>query len=245
MKPYIGVTGLSQDFEVAKMVQCAKNLSSLVMFGFTSTYNRMQNPKSRGRTSPPIDDLEKLVSLVPDTMLPMIHFFTPKMEVVGEELEELFFYCNFTDKVGVQINSFLPSVSQIELFRKAYPNSPVSIEITEKLLEDFSNDDILSRVKDFGGLVQYLMVSSKTLTSQTVHLIERIAVETPLIPGLSRGLSGENIDSVVDSLSEVLGHSMFSVEAESKIRTNESFDLDKAQDFLLKADRSFNHGKHE
>ena len=241
MKPYIGVTGFSSVEEIEEVSKSLKSFPGYYMFGFTCSNKRMLDPKSSGKTSPSIDELKELVDAVPADQLPMIHYFTPKMENVGEDLEELFYYCNFDnpDRVGVQFNAYWPPLQQLNLFRISHPKSPITLQLPKKSL-DYSDEAIVSRLKTYEGVVDYALIDPSGEgvdfdVSRATALMVKIQEETNIVPGVAGGFSAENVAERCVEISEEIKEEIelnFCIDAQGNLRSRGDLDTVKAKAYI-------------
>ena len=161
--PYIGITGFKNLHEIHSIAECVNEYPlGYVMFGITSSNKRLLDPTSSGKTSPRLDRVRDMVRAVPNHHLPMIHYYTPNLDQLAEEVIALFDYCQIANSCGLQINALWPDPEQIKKIHLCYPDfvrqsMKITLQLPKKALQA-TNHEIVEKLKEYQGLINYALI---------------------------------------------------------------------------------------
>lgn len=245
MRPYIGMTGFSSAAEIAPVVEYLETTSKLpelgydVMFGFTCSNKRLEDPESEGKTSPKLRGLFKLTQQVSSAgYLPMIHYFTDKPANLRSELELL---TGITCCANLQINQEFPLLRSIPPYYIR-----VVIQIPKSALA-WNTAVIAETASDYGTV--YLLIDPSGGAGQDFDLntcgalIPALEQACPAsVIGVAGGIGPENVEERYAQIFEITTRP-FSIDAQGKLRTDDKLDPEKAIAYLAGAERAIlRHG---
>jgi hypothetical protein len=210
--PYIGITGFKQLHEIHRVAEYVNEYPlGYVMFGITSSNKRLLDPTSSGKTSPRLDRVLDMVRSVPQQHLPMIHYYTPNLDCLAEEIIALFDYCKIADVCGLQINALWPDPEQIKKLHLCYPDSTlkgmkITLQLPKKALEA-TNSEIVEKLKEYQGLINYALIDPSGGTGEDFNTVRAASLMKMMsekvegiIPGVAGGFSADN---VVERIEEI------------------------------------------
>lgn len=232
--PYIGVTGFSSKEEVDQITWLCHHRPSkmYVMFGFTSSLKRLLNPLSTGETSPSLLDLNDLVYRVHRNHLPMIHYYTSEPDTLADQVHALFDYCKLDlHSCGLQLNLKWPDPK--ELAKIATAESKITLQLPKIALNE-SDTHIVEHLKQYQGLIQYVLIDPSGGTGSDVDLVRAASLIQAITgsvegitPGIAGGFDSANVQNRIFKLRGLLGEQIigkktpnFCVDAQGKLRKN-------------------------
>lgn len=248
---YVGITGFKEGYEVRNVAEQYLRNGFLgfgegvvskkhkAMFGFICSAKRLVDKSKQGRESARAQDLGSLAKYTPRGIIPMIHYYTPNRRNLAEEVKEVFSidgmyennYCR-----AVQINMPWPDIDQVELIRKEFPEMDVVLWLPKVALTD------VSRVEEYGGLVQYCLIDPSGGEGREIGekdlglagVLQEFMPNTRI--GIAGGLYGGNVNSVMRKVYRTLGES-FCIDSQGKMRTEDKygFDFESVADYISMA----------
>lgn len=214
--PYIGITGFKTPHEINTIAEAVNEYPiGYVMFGITSSNKRLLDPTSSGKTSPRLDSIYQMVNAVPNHHLPMIHYYTPNLDQLAEEVIALFDYCGIAGRCGLQINALWPDPEQIKILHASIQRSfcgsglghmKITLQLPKKALEA-TNHEIIEKLKEYQGLIDYALIDPSggmgenfNITRATL-LMKMISEKLEEItPGVAGGFSAENVAERIEEI---------------------------------------------
>lgn len=249
MKPYVGITGFTSGIEVELISQFAQRLNFgndkdyTIMLGFLTSDSRLSNIVKSGTRSPAFADLENLLSLVPDNLLPAIHYHTKDNDSLGDSLIGMFnlFYEQNLCRT-VQLNVLWPNVDGLKKAKDVFPDLDIVLQLSHNAL-NLCENDLLSKVESYGRLVSYVLIDPSGGLGidydegNSLDLLNKLDGILPLpIKGVAGGLSPENVFDRTSNINSNYKNA-FCIDAEGKLRSedNLSLDIGKCINYLSQA----------
>lgn len=254
---YVGITGFKTKKEVENVGHVIKEIGMLEtpfsdnwrvvpMFGFLSSFKRMQNVWEGGTSSAAIVDLKSIIEATPDYALPMVHYSTPNKENLADEVIKLFehLYGDVCD--GLQINMAWPQFEQVDKIKQKFPFLEIVLQLPHNAMKDKSIDEIAQKVAQYnrigyvlvdpsGGKGTEFDINECTKLLQTLQRspMPASAARKPTLC-IAGGFSGDNVYNRVIEIGKNL-EARFSIDAQGKLRTddNENLDINKCKQYLL------------
>jgi hypothetical protein len=213
--PYIGITGFKALHEIHTIAESVNEYPlGYVMFGITSSNKRLLDPTSSGKTSPRLDRVRDMVRAVPNHHLPMIHYYTPNLDQLAEEVIALYDYCQIANRCGLQINALWPDPEQIKKLHLCYPDFvlkslKITLQLPKKALEA-TNHEIVEKLKAYQGLINYVLIDpsggmGEDFNTVRAALLMKMISEKikDITPGVAGGFSAENVAERVKEIGEI------------------------------------------
>lgn len=242
-EPYIGVTGFSTRTEVEHMLAARPHGCNLLMVGvLVSSKTLAGEQPDQPKRYPPREKLSQICTSEPG-LLNFLHLNVSDPGSLGEEMlkahEFAGEHCH-----GFQINKTWPDMGAIEKYKKKYPASKVVLQCGVKAIEsvEHSPEKLSARVREYGPLVDYVIVD--TSGGQGIPFnpfsTENFFSALDAIPDLGLVVAGGLSAGTLVRLTRLWKHfSGFSIDAESKLRTNDTLDLTKVSAYISIANATF------
>jgi hypothetical protein len=269
--PYIGVTGFKTVEEVQQFSDiCFKaglfgdaynhtvwyGIPHVPMFGFLCSNKRLADPLVGGTQSPSVQDLMTLTRITPIGAIPMIHYHSPEKEKLADDVRKLFDgpYELYRSCQALQINVDWPHADQIKRIRDSFSDMQIVLQLPKRAMEGLNPSDIAGRVKEYQGLVQYVLVDPSGGEGKEFDIdscrsiLETLGHETKGITmGIAGGLDGKNVRDRVIAIAATLTHSGFCIDAQGKLRTpdKQSLDMKLIGDYVGYARIAFEQADHD
>lgn len=249
---YIGITGFNSLEQVSNFNIHANYPMGYFMYGFTSSNKRLADPKSSGKTSPSLNFLGAMIDAVPRYHLPMVHYFTPNLDGLADEIIELFTYCKLDpNRVGLQINALWPDINHLKVLKRL--GHIITLQLPAKAIE-IENIRVVDKLKTYRDVVDYALIDpsggqGKDFSiGHASSLMTLIKKEIPEItPGVAGGFSSDNVEERIRAIQE---HSKchachqpelhdYCIDAQGKLRVDGQLNIPKATIFIDRALRAF------
>lgn len=233
-KPYIGITGPVTGKEVKDIVEEFSNagysLSSghIPMLGFLVSQKTLFGQTVQNRRYPSFKEIPELISTTEGKVFPMIHYNSKSIQGLASEVEKVFKDLYFNDLCkSVQLNIPWPEVGQLERMQMVMPDLKIVLQLSHKAMENKSPVEIAKRVKNYGSLIDYVLIDPSggrglefdIDTSIEVYNQIKDTAFADLTIGFAGGFTGDNVQTRVDELyRRTYGSSNFSIDAEGGLR---------------------------
>jgi phosphoribosylanthranilate isomerase len=228
---YTGITGFNTCDQVENAINvyeslgCNEELMTGFLFGWKQFHNReFTNPRFVSR-----EELPELLECAKGTMR-TVHYNTHNKQFSREIIPVL----DEFDVEAVQLNIVRPNKEEIRKIKNAHPDVKIIFQANRSILNNvdgyFQNDKTLpveyclvdpsgGRGKEFDreSFDQWINDLSKNLPNTTF--------------GIAGGLSPENVGKYIEEFPN------FSIDTETKVRTNNQLDDEKVEKFLKNACR--------
>ena len=240
-KPYIGITGFVTKEEVAEILKLMPHSSKrLLMVGVLASWNTMYENKVSGRY-PSIKNISEIFIKHPLT-LNLIHYDTTNTDTLCDQLISLTVYGG-KNLNGFQLNITWPPIDQLKEYRSVYHNNIIVLVITPQAFEDARRSPrlLLSRIKDYKGLIDYVLLDRSGgcgISLDTIFMREYLHVlyakDLGMGFSIAGGLSEDTLYLIEPLVKEYPG---LSFDAEDKLRNSydDSLNLDFAKKYLCRA----------
>lgn len=242
-KPYVGITGFTEKSQILALI------GQLDVLNWPSTHQVMagilvSDKSLKGQPLKPLwqnkypapETVESL--LVPDNrLLYLVHFNSHRPDF-ADELWEVLELAPST--AGFQLNLCWPDPREIERYRLRPHTTEdvVVLQVGSRALQavDSRPDKLLSRLRDYQGLVEYLLLDpsgglGRELDSAMATNMVKELAEAGLNIGL--GVAGGLEAGTVERLRPMLAsYPWLSWDSEGRLRTGDRLDLAKCYDYL-------------
>lgn len=245
-KPYVGITGFRLRGDLAftdSDLDGFARISYVPAFGIIVSDKRLEQPSKDGKTSPAFQGLPCLLELMPENVLPTIHYFTSNPQNLGEELNRLLGEGVYS-RGGrtVQLNTKnLPDIKQLSALQEDYSKLEFILSLSKEILSDHNPQELAKRVREYDGIVSYVLIDpswGKGLEVDLNQYAELIIVLDEALPNMRVGVAGgfdaDNVEDRVLKLAEKV-KIPFSIDAQSGLRTDNELDIVKAKLYLAKS----------
>jgi hypothetical protein len=251
-QPYIGVTGFKSSEEIAFIQRVAEEIGlgkekeCNLMLGFLSSARKMRDPTSAGKRSPPMCELSELLRHVGNYM-PAIHY-APDDAPLAAQLEAILEMPGVYERCKhVQLNTSWPDPEDMQQIQQKFPGVQYILQLPPEVLGKESAQEIGKRVREYADIASYIFIDpSRGKGVYTENFIQTyrdvydaIASAVPdACIGVAGGLEGSN---VADRIMSVRSHTTTPcfVDAEGKLMTEDSLDLEKVNPYLRNATKAW------
>ena len=231
--PYVGVTGVTTIQEVDDVIRefynAGYNMDSfhLPMLGFLVSYKTLNGRETKNRRYPKFKNLRKLLFETRNNVFTVIHYNSREMNTLADQINTVFdgLYednlCN-----ALQLNIVWPYIRQVELIKSKFQDMQIIFQLSKKILEGSSVEEIVSRLHDYKGLIGHVLIDPsggrglKFNLSDSEMLYDTIKKKLPdLVVGFAGGFNGDNVYKRLKSLAdERIRRTDFSIDAEGGLR---------------------------
>jgi len=235
MKPYVGITGFKTREDVLEVEDIAnelgfENFSHSLMFGYLVSDKRIRDRDSEGKQSSSLNDLPTIVRLTPRFGFPVLHYFTRGNEY-AEEIQELFNFGRLYENGicrSVQLNNMdvLPTVEDVDRIIQSLPKLEVILQLPRKFLEELTPEQATRRVKEYEGLISYVLVDPSGGLGLDFNLEKCIDVMSAvdealnIMVGVAGGFSGDNVRERIRDIQSRFSKP-FCIDAQGKLRVKD------------------------
>ena len=253
-RPYIGVTGLISKSEIQSTLElfasCGITLqtSRIPMIGILVTEETLRVGTHRKKARyPPLKEIPELLKTAKGKCFATIHYHS-KNPGFAEEIGDLLCYKEIYENGlcrGLQLNLADPSSREIQKIRKSFPQLAIILQLNPSLLS--TNVKWVSFITEHDyRMLEYFLVDHSRGTGRPIDLTFATAVYKILKSrgvhhgiGFAGGFSHINISNHIRYLRRELDTTNFSIDVESGIRTQNKYDLGKAEQYIANAAQAF------
>ena len=255
-KPYVGITGPVNTFEVESI--CKKFRESgysmgsphIPMLGFLVSYKTLNNLPTANKRYPQVHVLRDLLAETQKDVLTMVHYNTKEMPSLAGQVAQIFdgIYQNKLCR-ALQMNIIWPDVRQVRAVREKFPEMQIVFQASHKAMENKSPKEIIAGIGEYGDTLDYVLIDPSGGRGLEFDIEQSLAVYSELrekLPdltvGFAGGFNGRNVDTVVEKLIAKLGSTDFCIDAEGGLRDKISeeygddiLNIDSVRRYLQKA----------
>lgn len=251
-KPYIGITGAVNINEANNLVkefyETGYDLNSphLPMLGYLVSYKTLKGEETKNKRYVKFNDLREILLETKDRAFNMIHYYSRENSSLAEQVNLMF------NKIyhqglcrALQLNVDLPDRNELKFIKKDFEDIQIVFQASKNVLK-LGIKDILSELKKYGSSIDYVLIDSSGGSGRnfeingSLDLYKEIKSKLPnLIVGFAGGFNPENVFERSKELTERIGSSNFSIDAESGLRDKLSNDygddilnIEKVRKFL-------------
>ena len=217
-QPYVGVTGVKSPAQVKGVVDCFARHglcqigqgSYQGMLGFLVSQKRLAQRDIPGDQSPAAKDLADLCALVPDGLLPMMHYHTAEKDTLVSQVKELFSVGSMYDRGvcrALQLNVDWPPVGQVEGIMDAFPEMRIVLQLPRRATEGRSVEEIAGLARPYAPSVAYALIDPSGGEGipfdidRSVELMLALHEALPgVVIGAAGGLRGETVRQRVEDI---------------------------------------------
>lgn len=257
-RPYIGVTGVETPAQADALLStyaAQPNGHRLLMLGALVSYKTLAGIAKDEMLS--IQQVETLYNHLktanPKNTLFALHFFTrpfnevsgdvaaQSVHVLGRSLSsqvEMLIEKIYTDydksnpsfQLGIQLNLIWPWSSEVAEIKKRFPKLKIILQVSKF-------DGLIEHIPEYKSVDYFLIDASRGMgfgfsPDESAKLYTLLRSISNSAVGLAGGLSEENVEAKVRTVISHVHTTDFSIDAQGKLRTGTSLDIDKASAFL-------------
>lgn len=238
-KPYIGITGITQVYEVQSIVQSfieegltTEDSPHKGMIGLLASSKTLRLVTTRSKY-PSITEIREIFLTTRGKAFNTLHFNTYNESGFNEELVALLGNTSlYEDHLceGVQLNTTWPSIPQLERTKSLFPDLKIILQLGPKILGGRSIEeiilDIATRLPAYEQCIDYALIDPSGGQGNPFELkqasivykqVKEIHPSLPVI--FAGGLQATNVTRKLQLLSEVIGGKDFGIDAEWGLRT--------------------------
>lgn len=241
--PYIGITGFVNPHEVAVVLDCMPRESHrLLMIGVLASSRTLKGQQSRWPNRYP--GVSDIAAIFPQHLLALnlVHYNTGEPDTLCQQLVELT-RLSGPDLHGYQLNIPWPPVTELNEYRKQFPEMKMVLQISQTSLQivDSSARDLVDKLaQEYVGLVDYMLLDPSagygipldpSWAAEYLTSIQEADLGMGL--GVAGGLSPSSLDLVQPLVNDFPD---LSIDAESLLRDEDDcLDTGNARDYINKA----------
>jgi len=239
-KAYLGITGYKTAEEVAHTVEQFSTvpMAYTAMVGVNSPWHKLQSFVVGDSNNAEVEKISCVTRSVRETapwMIPMLHYYAPSDNLFADTI------CRIADTTtmrAVQLNVAWPRLSEVAKLRRE------GITTTFQLASDMiATPDLSTRISEYAPFVDYALLdmsSGKGVSfdeSQSEDLLQMLHSSLPNVQlGIAGGLDASCVFDRVSALRARTGLELC-VDAQKRLASNGSLDLDKVRSYIVEARR--------
>lgn len=246
IKPYIGIAGFMNRYEVDSVAKFILPHDIPLMVGVLVSRRSLRNePTRHPRRYPCPADIASICGGRAG-VTNLVHYYTGRPnELLGDllKLDEIAGeHCH-----GFQLNVAWPPPKILEKYRRKYPGKILVLQCGAKALGEAGDHppDVAKKVKEYDGLIDHVLIDQSGGQGKPFHhyfaawCFSEIRGQMKVGLGVAGGLNAENLDSSLRPLIARFG-STFSVDVESGVRDRYGdLDIAEAAQYYKKACQMF------
>lgn len=231
MKPYIGITGFMEQWEVGNILKIfTEEFSRKLMIGVLVSWKTLAGQKNKYPKRYP--RIERVAYLFPDSskVVNLIHYNAKKSENLNTQL---FLLTNIGGKNlhGFQLNMVWPEISELKKYLERYGDMRIVLQINNRAFEMIGNSPhaLAKKVSDYEGFITDILLDlseGKGKLTEPEDFRGYLRAIKDKCPNIGLGIAGGLAPDTVLSVSSLLNEFPdLNIDAEGRLR-DENDDLD-------------------
>ena len=251
-QPYLGITGpvtreevdaLCKEFSDANYKNYSiQNHSTpnppapnqpthLLMLGFLVSYKTLHGQTTTNRRYFSIEQISKLVTGLPPSVLPMIHYNSREMETLAEQVTKIFDEATEAGMYAtglcraLQLNIVWPNAAQVGEIKNKFPAMRLVFQASQKAMEGRTPTEIAEGIRSYGDVFSYVLIDPSGGKGIEFDIQHSLAVYNTvrnklpdLTVGFAGGFTGDNVTERVEQIAQRIGTKYFCIDAEGGLR---------------------------
>ncbi len=158
LKPYVGITGFTENIEVETIAQIYNRLgftridsNHKPMFGFLVSYKTLNEEKVTNKRYPKINLLNSLMKSVPENSMNTIHY-NSRYNSLDEQIDKLFDATGiYSEKLcnSLQLNIAWPDIKEVKKIKNRYHDLSIILQLSSKSMEGLDLTTITERTSHY------------------------------------------------------------------------------------------------
>lgn len=231
-KNYISVTAGRDDKEVKAVLKEFKNAGYSMgqeytpVIGIQVSEKTLNGIKPNNFRLPKFHEIPSLMKLADGKAMPVIHYNTKNLDTLPEQVAKAIGevyslgYCK-----TVQINGTWPGIEQVEKIKECFDEISIILQVSYKGMDEYSIAQIPKKVTDYRDCLDYILIDPSRgrgdmfdIKSSTFLFSEIKSKRPDYGIVFAGGLSGDNVESVLNEVIEEIRTKDFGICAEGKLR---------------------------
>lgn len=245
VRSYIGITGVTNRFEVQKISASFRMRQRSLMVGVLASQATVNGGTNKyPNRYPPHNRLGSIFTSHPRA-LNLVHYHSDDARSMGSQLKKVRNlagdYCH-----GIQLNIVWPDISDLDCYLESYPDDNLVLQVGDRALSSLKDASIplVEKLKDYRDKVQFvlfdmsggkglLLKPQDTLNSLREVINSDLGFKIVVAGGLGPGTL-DLVLPIIESVPDI------SIDAESALRNeDDTLNLGRCAEYLLKAQSLF------
>ena len=255
MKPYVGITGYKTIEEVLHSAANFENAgfgnekAYTGMLGFLVTQKNLKDHMRVGSRAPALNDLKKVMSAVPKSLFPVMHYCSFDPENIGNQAISAFKQTGVYEEdicKAVQINNeYWPEKSQIELVKDTFPDMEIILQVPTYSNETNHPHQVVDKIKEYAPFIDAVLVDPSAgagipFGERSLELLQVLNYGlNDVLIGIAGGLTPDGVSDKIDLIQKSTD-SPFFIDIEGKVRNQDGLylDRDKVETYISNSAKS-------